>query len=442
MTQVRLKPWPRLFVALLAALSSALLDSHTARASDCSRTFVGLTPITELGTDFYRGVEGGLYPGGTNAPPSAHEAAGKELARSIQPLDQGGRPSPRGRYAFISIGMSNTTQEFQALKPLADADASKDPHLVIVDGAQGGVTATRWSDPNDPAWSTVDSRLAAAGATRPQVVAAWVKVADRNPTSGWPAYARRLTDRMAAVASNLKTRYPNIRVAYYSSRIYAGYATGAFNPEPYAYESGFSVKGLIEGQLGGDPGLNFDPGKGPVRAPWLSWGPYLWADGQRPRADGLTWGCSDFSSDGIHPSTPGRNKVARSLLGFMKTDSTARKWFLDAVAPRHRLRFSPTQDVDKLVVFDRLDEPGRLVANATVSVPRRDVRRVYRFNRVSLSVPAGVTTRLRLRLGETRRAAIKRALNRGQRLSARVTVRATDRAGNTRAVAARIALTP
>ena len=29
----------------------------------------------------------------------------------------------------------------------------------------------------------------------------------------------------------------------------------------------------------------------------MAWGPYLWADGEVPRSDGLQWFCSDFASD-------------------------------------------------------------------------------------------------------------------------------------------------
>ena len=48
---------------------------------------------------------------------------------------------------------------------------------------------------------------------------------------------------MATILNMAKERYPNLRVAYLSSRIYAGYATTPLNPEPYAYESAFSSAG-------------------------------------------------------------------------------------------------------------------------------------------------------------------------------------------------------
>jgi hypothetical protein len=70
-----------------------------------------------------------------------------------------------------------------------------------------------------------------------------------------------------------------------------------------------------------------------VEAPWLSWGPYLWADGLLPRGgDGLTWACADFANDGTHPSPSGRSKVANLLLEFFRHDATTVPWYRDPVA--------------------------------------------------------------------------------------------------------------
>lgn len=286
----------------------------------CSRTSIGATPLNDLRGD-YKGEPGGLYPGGTNTPPPSHLFAGVTRARSIVPLDANGNPSATGRYVFVSIGMSNTTQEFQTFKPRADADPAKDPRLTIVDGAQGSMTADQWASPGCPCWATVDLRLAAARVTPNQVVVAWIKVANAEPTQPFPLHAQILRDNMIAIVRNLKARYPNVQLAYLSSRIYAGYATTTLNPEPYAYESAFAVRHVIATQLSGSSGLSLD-------APWLGWGPYLWADGMRPRSDGLIWACSDLGPDGTHPSEAGREKVADLLLRFVKSDPTARVWFV------------------------------------------------------------------------------------------------------------------
>lgn len=295
-------------------------------ARGCAVTSVGLTPLTDLASGSYQGQIGGLYPGGSNARPGLHDAAGIGIARDIHPLDANGAAHPAGRYALISIGMSNTTQEFSVFKPLADGDPSKDPRLAIVDGAQGGMTATDWADPGCSCWTVLAQRVATAGLAPGQVAVAWIKLAERQPSQGWPTATQILKNNIVTVMQLLKQRFPNLQLAYLSSRIYAGYATSTLNPEPYAYQSAFAVRWVIEDQLTG--GLSFDPRRGQVAAPWLSWGPYLWADGLKGRSDGLTWACSDLQSDGTHPSATGARKVADLLLNFFRTDATAREWYL------------------------------------------------------------------------------------------------------------------
>ena len=114
----------------------------------------------------------------------------------------------------------------------------------------------------------------------------------------------------------LRSRFPNLQLIYLSSRTYAGYATTALNPEPYAYESGFAVKWLVQERI-----------EGKLAGPWLAWGPYLWTDGTKGRRDGLVWTCQDVRSDGTHPSPSGQQKVAQLLLKFFSTSATAKRWF-------------------------------------------------------------------------------------------------------------------
>lgn len=291
-----------------------------------------LRPLPALGTAKYQGFEGGLYPGGKNERPGDHEAAGLALAKQVRPLGADGQPAADGKVVLLSVGMSNTTQEFSTFKRAADADPAKHPDLVLVDGAQGGMTATRIQDAQtkDGAqfWDTVDRRLKAAGVTREQVQAAWVKQADAGPSQGFPRYAQTLRDELRQVVRLMHTRFPNLKLVYLSGRTYGGYARTRLNPEPYAYESGFAVKWLIEEQLKGEKELNFDPAKGAVTAPWLGWGPYLWANGTAKNADGLFYEEDDFGGDGTHPSPAGREKVAGQLLRFFKADATTKPWFV------------------------------------------------------------------------------------------------------------------
>jgi hypothetical protein len=67
------------------------------------------------------------------------------------------------------------------------------------------------------------------------------------------------------------------------------------------------------------------------KAPWLSWGPYLWANGDKPRKDGWSFRRTDFRDDDqMHHSPEGMRKLGAELVRFFKTDPTTRGWFTAA----------------------------------------------------------------------------------------------------------------
>lgn len=295
-------------------------------AQNCDRKFVGLPPLIDMGKSLYKGYEGGLYPNGQNDIPPVHLQAGLALAQSIVPLNSMGNPDPNGRTVLLSIGMSNATQEFSVFKAMADTLKIRNPRLTIVDGAQGGQTAAVIVDTGANFWRVIDQRLTNQGVTRQQVQIAWIKEANANPRDSFPTHAQVLSTQLQQIARILKTKYPNIKLAYFSSRIYGGYATTTLNPEPFAYESGYSVKWAIAEQINGNVALAFE-GTNAV-APWMAWGPYFWADGELGRSDSVKWFCTELSSDGTHPSMSGRQKAAKMLLDFFMKDKTTIPWFL------------------------------------------------------------------------------------------------------------------
>lgn len=321
------------------------------KAQNCSHTSTGFVPLTDLGIEMYRGFVGGLYQAGSNEIPSDHLEAGLLLARQVEPVDGSGqRDVLNGKYVFLAIGLSNTTQEFSEFLPMMEEDGDRSPMLAGVDGAVGGWAASDVIDPLADYWNIVDGRLLDIGLTADQVQVVWLKTADRRPTLSFPEDARLLQGEMLLIVQIIKERFPNTKIVYLSSRTYAGYAKSKLNPEPFAYQSGFAVKWLIEEQITGNPELNYDSSAGEVKAPWLAWGPYLWTDGLGSdnmeagvpgRGDGLEWTCDtedsdgdgfldgDVASDGIHPSISGRVKVANLLMEFVKTDSTAEIWYLN-----------------------------------------------------------------------------------------------------------------
>ena len=309
----------------------------------------GFIPINDLGAGQYLGqYQGGLYPGGSNDVPPAHASIGLARAASIVPRNTAGALDPGGKYGFISIGMSNTTQEFHSGsglgapaswtfmgKALASPNVNHTT-LAIVNGAKGGKSAAFWDSPTDPDYDRIITEwLTPNGLSEQQIQAAWVKVANPQPTSSLPsanADANLLVTQMGNITRAMKTRYPNLQQIFFSSRIFAGNATTALNPEPYAYESGFAVKRLIDAQINQMNGGGIDPLAGDLDydtvAPWIAWGPYLWADGTNARSDGLTWLAGDFQSDGTHPSMSGEAKVADLLMAHMSTSPFTTSWFL------------------------------------------------------------------------------------------------------------------
>jgi hypothetical protein len=298
-------------------------------ASDCGTTSVGDIPLNDLGSGTYKGRQGGLYPGGSNARPASHTSAGRSLAedRVLPRKTTGTVDTENGKLVFLSVGMSNTEQEFKRFITAANGDPSKSSRVVPVNGAQGSMDASRAAEADGTYWKVVDQRLAAADVTRQQVGVIWLKETDGNPKLRWPEYPDTLENDLAAIVRIAKDRFPNLWLVYVSSRIYAGYADIAVSPEPYAYQDAFAAKGLIERQLSGALPI------GSTSAPWLSWGPYMWADGTKARSDGLTWACTDFEGDGTHPSAQGESKVVSLLMGFLHNDATAKVWYSGDAQP-------------------------------------------------------------------------------------------------------------
>lgn len=281
------------------------------------------TPLTDLGTaERYENQDGGLYGNGRNTPPDGHRRAAEQQLAQIRPLDAGGQPAATGIIGFVSLSMSNATQEFARFKQVADASPLKSPHVRIVDCAQGGQAMAEWAAADARPWQVTRERLAAAQVSPAQVQVAWVKLANKSPAGSLEEHGRKLERDTLALLHHARALFPNLRVAYLGSRTYGGYAVSALNPEPYAYESAFPARWLILRQTQGDAELAL------TRTPLLLWGPYLWADGVRGRkTDSLVWTREDFVADGVHPSDSGRQKVADLLLTFLTTDSLAKSWF-------------------------------------------------------------------------------------------------------------------
>ena len=310
-------------IALAIALS-ALPGVGLAAAPPLFRSDIGLAggvcpePFAPVATPLIDGE--GLYPNGSNSRPPDHAAAGMAAVGQITPRDASGAPDPNGKIVLLSIGVSNTMIEFRDFeRNVLPTQPGVNPAVQVISGAVSGQPVDKWLDPDGVPWQVIDDRLAHLKATPEQVQVVWMKHTYIG-THPW----QELQADLETVTDNLREKFPNLQVVYLSSRTRAyTFVPNATSPEPVAFETGYAVKGLVTKYIDGEM---------PAR-PYVTWGPYLWADGENPRSDGLTWLAEDLQSDCVHPSDSGARKVANMLLAFFTTDLTAARWFMASGQP-------------------------------------------------------------------------------------------------------------
>jgi hypothetical protein len=154
--QARVKDFQTKLQAKIEGLSRSLSPKNS----------FGITPLTDLGRDKYKGEPGGLYPDGSNSPPAAHARAGNEIVKGISPLDAEGRPDGDGKVVFISIGYSNWTQEFSLFASRAMADPKRNPKVQVIDCALGGISTEIYSHPDAEYYGVWTNVFEMRGSTR------------------------------------------------------------------------------------------------------------------------------------------------------------------------------------------------------------------------------------------------------------------------------------
>lgn len=294
--------------------------------AECGNTSEGFPPFIDGGT-YLTIYEAALYSGGTM--PSAHRLQGIASGEAVTRLDAAGSPAITGLIGLVVVGMSNTNQETDWWEVNGFATNALQ-EVVLVNGAQGGLGASDMTAASY--WDVVDTEIAAAGLTAAQVQWIWCKTAEPDEAGAFPAWAETMKANVKAGLQIAVARYPNLRGVSFSSRSYGGYGDLASSPslEPWAYEGGFAFKWLIEDQIdGSDVDLDY------ASFPWLGWGPYLWADGETPRAaDGLFYVCADFQIDGTHPADGTKGKVDTLLSEYFTTSEQTQRWFYGVIHPQ------------------------------------------------------------------------------------------------------------
>ncbi len=362
------------------------------KSTGTNQLFTSATPLTDfaLGQLYQGAYHGHLYPNDQDVDSGPHDADGQAIAKSLVPLDLNGNPSPDGKIVMVTMGPSNWTEEMCTATPITPSTGTDicdpntffdqaekqmttlfpgkmlNPNLLLVNCAKGGAFIDNWLDITSTYWTACEDGpngdiMNAYHTSQAQVQIVAFMDDDKGGTgtlSGAtcppnPSFANG--DPNACVYEfNLgnwvrlvKQQFPNLRMIFLQSRPYAGYAS----KEPLPYETGFSVKWLIEAQIDQRNGAGIDPLAGdlsysvngaPAVAPWLGWAAYTWGPGPIPRADGNTWPGGNFAFDGVHPSkcnyaSPwtycGRGHDAHLMMEFYTSSAYTTPWFLQNPSP-------------------------------------------------------------------------------------------------------------
>jgi len=348
--------------ATITANSDGVSGTTTLTAEKVAASNVEI-PLTDMtSTQNYLGYQGGLYENVSNTVPSDHGSVGQSRAAQVAPIN--------GKIVVLSITMSNGGDEWGRFITNYGTNSSINPAVALVNGenvqnplcnyqvAFGNPQGVCGGSDSTNAYDYIYSNhLQPGGFSESQVEIVWLKHTDTIPTApgltippSLPAvdsssYAYQFEQHMAGALRGMHQRYPNLKLVFFSTRIFGGYCPSPCkSPEPYAYENAFVIKWLIQAQINqADRGGPPDPIAGTLtytNSPWIAWGPYIWADGSIPRSDGLTWcagslsanppcsGEQDYQTDLLHPNATGQTKVADMLWKFFSTSAYTTPWFL------------------------------------------------------------------------------------------------------------------
>lgn len=301
---------------------------------DCTHDHTGLIPLTDLGTDTYRGVMGGLYPDGSNTRPPDYLAKCIEHAQAIQPLDHEGEFAEDGRIVMLGIGASNPGSEFQKFKEISEYFEPLNDQLSLINGSEPSVGIQEMYNVSEDYWDYVDDILTSNGLTAAQVQVIWIE--EENTDVGdttFPAAAVDLVNDYLNLLQVIHILFPNTQICYLTARAYAGYATtdaGLNNGLKYPrdYMNGWALKWFIENVINNE--LGYDTNEPDAQIPLVTWGTYHWTDGSTPREDGLFLDCDlDVGEDGLHLTGSGELKMGNLMFNYFSTDTTAKYWFYD-----------------------------------------------------------------------------------------------------------------
>ncbi|MBK6292316.1 MAG: hypothetical protein IPF59_11325 [Ignavibacteria bacterium] len=304
----------------------------------CDAVSIGHIPLTQMTSETWNGVLGGLYPGGSNLRPFEHDQLLQEHSLDVKACRPNGMiDNVDGKIVVLGIGASNAWSAFNSMELLSSTDTLRNRSVRFLNVAQRGLGLQNVASVASEYWTEVASAVTSGGYSSAQVQVAWVMLDDsENTDTVFPRAAQDLADQLYELCKTVKVKFPSVKFIYLSSRPYSGYidptetTLGMGLVAPRDYIHGWAVKLLIERQINERDGYAFSGMHASL--PALVWSSYLWADGTTANSNGLSWECSDFESDGYSLTVSGSVKAGRSLHASFAQDQLSKGWFTSPTA--------------------------------------------------------------------------------------------------------------
>jgi lysophospholipase L1-like esterase len=238
--------------------------------------------------------------------------AGALAAARIEPRRPDGTPhATKGWTLFLWIGPSLAREMSEAVHKTRSLDPSANLRVRMFGAGAHDAGAASFADPNCSCWADFDAKL--TGKFSPaQVQAIMIQAPNVHSSDTDPeANAEQWHRNVLAILDIAHAKYPNLQVVYVMHGWYGGHDKLGRTPEPNGFHEDARTQ-LVQDTYGG-----------PI--PFVG-GLSIWADGERPRYDGLTLTRSDVLTDGLHFTAAGAAKYGQRLWRTLKADPSARGW--------------------------------------------------------------------------------------------------------------------
>ncbi|HMU68684.1 MAG TPA: hypothetical protein PKC38_01680 [Chitinophagales bacterium] len=366
-------------------------------------------PIVDLQTDYFGVHQGGLYPDGLNTMPAAHADSGIAIAESLLPINYDGQEDTSyGKFVFLGLGNEAAGKIFNKFITQHDDLGLGDSCMRIVNACMEEYTLHDMygADASDAYWNDVNDYLQSQNLKKKQVRAVWLMTTNYDDTLiTEDAYIDSVKNTYIEVIRKMKKQLPNLSLLYISGLPYGGYADTMFDgheffEEPIPYLNDFAIKAVIDAQINGDTSLIYSGED--ADAPWIAWGPNVWADGRNLRAyDNLRWLCpGDYASgdNGIMLSGTGQTKVADRLYTFLTSEPTTLPWIYglpyDCFTEPDFVEPEDSVIVPEDEILWITQNPVKGVIKFVVNVETNDKAQIYVFDMIGNQIVEGVFNKI------------------------------------------------